>query len=91
MSKSLHFYLGLALVTASVLMFQIVETRILSVISWYYLSVFVISMAMFGMTAGAVWVYLKGERFYGASLSRNLAYYGGLFAVTTSGHLGNPG
>ena len=83
MSKSLHFYLGLALITASILMFQIVETRILSVISWYYLSFFVISMAMFGMTAGAVWVYLKGERFSGASLSRNLAYYSGLFAVTT--------
>ena len=83
MSRSLHFYLGLALVTAAVLMFQIIETRILSVISWYYLSFFVISMAMFGLTAGAVWVYLKGERFSGASLSRDLAYYGSLFAVTT--------
>ncbi len=83
MSRSLHFYLGLALVTAAVLMFQIIETRILSVISWYYLSFFVISMAMFGLTAGAVWVYLKGERFSGASLSRDLAYYSSLFAVTT--------
>ncbi len=64
-------------------MFQIIETRILSVISWYYLSFFVISMAMFGLTAGSVWVYLKSKRFTGASLSRDLAYYGGLFAVTS--------
>ena len=84
MSKSLNFYAGLALVTAAVLMFQIVETRILSVISWYYLSFFVVSIAMFGLTAGAVWVYLQGERFSGASLSRDLAYYGSIFAVTTA-------
>lgn len=82
MKRDLFFYLGLGLVTAAVLMFQIVETRILSVISWYYLSFFVISMGMFGLTAGAVWVYLKGGRFSRASLSRDLAYHGGLFAVT---------
>jgi hypothetical protein len=83
MSKKVHFYTGLALVTAAVLMFQIIETRILSVISWYYLSFFVISMAMFGLTAGSVWVYLKGDRFSGASLSRDLSYYCSLFAVTS--------
>ena len=71
MSRSLNFYLGLALVTAAVLMFQIIDTRILSVISWYYLSFFVIGMAMFGLTAGAVWVYLQGDRFSGGSLSRD--------------------
>ena len=64
-------------------MFQIAETRILSVISWYYLSFFVISMAMFGLTAGAVWVYLKADRFTAAGLSRNLAYYTGAFSVFT--------
>ena len=83
MSRSLYFYLGLALITAAALMFQIIETRILSVISWYYLSFFVISMAMFGLTAGSVWVYLKSNRFTGAGLSRDLAYYGSLFAVTS--------
>ncbi len=30
-----RFYSGLFLVTAAVLMFQIIETRILSVITWY--------------------------------------------------------
>ena len=35
-----------------VLVFQIVQTRILSVIAWYYLAFFAISVAMLGMTIG---------------------------------------
>lgn len=82
--RKLNFYLGLFVVTAAVLMFQVIETRVLSVISWYYLSFFVISMAMFGLTAGAVWVYLQGERFTESSLSGDLTYFTGAFAVTTA-------
>jgi hypothetical protein len=52
--ERLRFYAGLCLVTAATLMLQIVETRIVSVVSWYYLAFFVISSAMFGLTAGAV-------------------------------------
>jgi hypothetical protein len=53
------FYAGLGLITAATLMLQIVETRIISVTSRYHLAFFVISIAMFGLTAGAVWVYLR--------------------------------
>ena len=59
----LRFYAGLMIVTAAVMMLQIIETRIISVISWYYLAFFVISVAMFGLTAGAVWVYLHPKVF----------------------------
>ena len=83
MPRSFFFYIGLALVTGAVLMFQIIETRILSVISWYYLSFFVISMAMFGLTAGAVYVYLKSDTFASVGLSTNLTNYGTLFAIST--------
>lgn len=78
------FYGGLFIVTAVTLMLQLVQTRILSVVAWYYLAFFVISIAMFGLTAGAVWVYLRGERFTEASLSRDLTHYTGAFAVTTA-------
>ncbi len=57
------FYAGLFLITACTLMLQVVQTRILSVVAWYHLAFFAISMAMFGLTAGAVFVYLKRERF----------------------------
>ncbi|MDA1324501.1 MAG: hypothetical protein O3C34_07130 [Proteobacteria bacterium] len=79
--KSFRFYAGLFLITSAVLMFQIIETRILSVITWYYLSFFVISISMFGLTSGAVWVYLQRDRFTADSLSQDLTYYSGAFAV----------
>ena len=62
MRKS-YFLLGVFLITFSLLIFQIPQTRILSVIAWYYLAFFAISVAMLGMTVGAVWVYLRDERF----------------------------
>jgi hypothetical protein len=76
-----RFYGGLFLVTASVLMLQIIQTRILSVVLWYYLAFFVISIAMFGLTAAAVWVYLRGARFTAKTLSYDLAYYSGAFGL----------
>jgi hypothetical protein len=76
------FYSGLFLVTACTLMLQVVHTRILSVASWYHLAFFAVSMAMFGLTAGAVWLYLRRDRFTGATLSYDLACYGMAFAVS---------
>ena len=64
-----YFYIGLFLITASTLMLQLIQTRILSVVAWYHLAFFVISMAMFGLTVGAVWVYLRRDRFTEATLS----------------------
>ena len=80
--RRVNFYIGLFLITAAILMFQIMETRILSVITWYYLSFFIISIAMFGLTLGAVWIYLRGDRFTEATLSRDLAYFSAAFAVS---------
>lgn len=54
--SQLKFYAGLFLITACTLMLQVLQTRILSVVAWYHLAFFAISMAMFGLTAGAVFV-----------------------------------
>ncbi|MGH8515829.1 MAG: spermidine synthase [Panacagrimonas sp.] len=67
------FLIGVFLISFSVLVFQIVQTRILSVMAWYYLAFFGISMAMLGMTVGAVHVYLRGERLKLEDLSSLLA------------------
>jgi spermidine synthase len=56
------FLSGVFLLTFSLLTFQILQTRILSVIAWYYMAFFAISVAMLGMTVGAVWVYLQRDR-----------------------------
>jgi hypothetical protein len=81
--QRLAFYTGLGLVTAATLMLQIVETRIISVTSWYHLAFFVISVAMFGLTAGAVWVYLKTDRYRPADLPYHLSVASFGFALTT--------
>ena len=78
------FYIGVFLITACTLMLQIIQTRILSVVAWYHLAFFAISMAMFGLTAGAVWVYLRRDRFTEKSLSYDLSYFSSAFAVTTA-------
>lgn len=82
------FYAGLFLITASVLMVQVIQTRILSVITWYYMAFFTISIAMFGLTAGSVWVYMKRERFSERTLSYDLTHFSTAFAVTTALSLG---
>lgn len=82
--RPLRFYLGVFFISFAALMLEIVQTRILSVVVWYHLAFLVISLAMFGLTAGAVWVYLKKERFTEKTLSYDLGYFTGLFAWATA-------
>lgn len=81
--RRVWFYLALGLVTAATLMLQIIETRIISVISWYHLAFFIISIAMFGLTAGAVFVYLRRAQFRPEQLSADLTVATLAFALTT--------
>jgi hypothetical protein len=71
--RKLPFLAAVFLISFALLIFQIVQTRILSVIAWYYLAFFAISVAMLGMTVGAVLVYLRNERFQSAPLSITLS------------------
>jgi len=75
------FLAAVFLIAFSSLVFQIVQTRITSVIAWYYLAFFAISVAMLGMTVGAVWVYLCRERFPPAKLPVSLSNFALLTAL----------
>jgi spermidine synthase len=75
------FLAGLFLTTLSALCLEVLATRLLSVMTWYHLSFFAVSTAMFGMAAGALQVYLGGQRFSGAEAPRALARYAALFAL----------
>ncbi len=55
-------YLGLFLITMSTLTFEILLTRIFSVTLWYHFAFVAVSVAMFGMTLGALGVYLAKDR-----------------------------
>jgi len=65
---------GVGLAAAAMLSYEILLTRFLSFISWYFLAFLAISLAMLGGTAGAIYVYLKPDAFererYFLSLAR---------------------
>jgi hypothetical protein len=82
--KPQRFYLGVFLVTASGLMLQVIQTRVLSVMLWYYMAFLVISLAMFGITAGTVWVYHRRQRFSERTLSHDLTYFTSALAIVTA-------
>lgn len=79
------FLSGVFLVSATVLMMQLLLSRIFSVTAWYHVSFLVISIAMFGMTAGAVKVYrgdVETQRRNLSDLSaRNSFYFAVLMAL----------
>ncbi len=72
---------GLFLITFATLLLEVLDSRLLSVLTWYHLSFFAVSLAMLGMSAGAVRVFLAGERMRGAAARNELARSAAMFAV----------
>jgi hypothetical protein len=81
-ASSFAFYSGLFLICAGTLMYEVVLTRLLSVVCWYYLAFVSISMAMFGMTAGALVVQLLPGWFAPSDLRKRLAQAAFAMAVS---------
>ncbi|HYD18318.1 MAG TPA: hypothetical protein VEF76_07560 [Patescibacteria group bacterium] len=80
------FYLAVGLVCAAVMALQILQSRIFSVVTWYHLSFLTISIAMFGLTLGALQVYRGDAAEQRKNLGRHLGDYSlyfGLLAVLT--------
>lgn len=61
-NKAMSFYTGVFLISGLVMSLQILQSRLFSVTSWYHLSFLVISMAMFGLTLGALKIYRSDEK-----------------------------
>jgi hypothetical protein len=66
-------YVGLFLIALATLTHQVLLTRIFSVTMWYHFAFVAISIAMFGMTAGALAVYLLRRWFRPEHLKTQLA------------------
>ena len=81
MTASRSVYVGLFLVTLASLIFEIALTRIFSVTMWYHLAFVAISVAMFGMTVGALAVYLAPRWFPPERLQHRLAAAALLFGL----------
>ena len=78
-------YAGLFLVSLATLMFEILLTRIFSVTMWYHYAFMAISMALFGMTVGAVLVYLLPGHFTHERTTHHLALGALCFAAAIVG------
>src|SRR5262245_25737141 len=75
-------YIGLFLVTLATLMNEVLLTRIFSVTMWYHFAFMAISVAMFGMTLGALLVYLAPDFFTPERSTRHLGLSALWMAVT---------
>ena len=75
-------YAGLFVVTLATLMYEILLTRIFSVTMWYHYAFMAISIAMFGMTVGALAVYLWPGFFREERTRFHMAWSALLFSVT---------
>jgi hypothetical protein len=75
-------YAALFLVALGTLVLEILLTRIFSVTLWYHLAFIAVSVAMFGMTFGAVIVYVASGWFHGPRLRPALAITTALFGLT---------
>ncbi|HXO22569.1 MAG TPA: hypothetical protein VOA87_21820 [Thermoanaerobaculia bacterium] len=76
------FYCGLFATALATLVLEVVDTRLLSVITWYHLAFLAISLAMLGMTAGAVFAYLRPERFTEAAALAQVSRFATFFALS---------
>ncbi len=81
MSRPLTYF-GVFVTALATLLLEILLTRIISVIAWYHLAFFVISLAMLGMTAGAVLVFVSPRLFADQLVPLRLAQSALGFAVT---------
>ena len=82
LSPETRTYAGLFLVTFATLMYEVLLTRIFSVTMWYHFAFMSISIAMFGMSVGAVIVYALPEYFVASRTHEHLAQSAALFALT---------
>jgi hypothetical protein len=80
-TSALLTYCGVFLVALSTLMLEVLLTRLTSVSGWYHLAFFVISLAMLGMTAGAVLVFALPSAFRDQDVTRRMATFSLLYAL----------
>ena len=79
--------LAVALVSGSLLMTELSLTRIFSVTMYYHFAFMAISIALFGLSASGVYVFLMRERWRGVSTERLLAMHAFGFTLGTAAAL----
>ena len=81
MSPPRETYAGVFLIALGTPMYEILLTRVFSVMMWHHFAFMAVSLAMFGMTAGALTVYLAPNWFTRGRALLHMGFAGALFAV----------
>jgi len=76
--------LGVALISASLLMTELSLTRIFSVTMYYHFAFMAISIALFGLSASGVYVFLMRDRWRETAAERLLAGHAFAFTLTSA-------
>ena len=74
---------GVSLISGALLMTELSLTRIFSVTMYYHFAFLAISIALFGLSASGVYVFLLRERFARVPAERLLAIHAGAYAAAT--------
>ncbi|PLY03098.1 MAG: hypothetical protein C0623_02580 [Desulfuromonas sp.] len=77
-------YFGVFLISLATLMYELILTRIFSVLMWYHFASMAISLALFGMGTAALLIYLKPGWFPFAETRRIAARCSLLFGLSVS-------
>ncbi|MBI3698137.1 MAG: hypothetical protein HY238_25290 [Acidobacteria bacterium] len=80
----LRVYLGVAATTMATLLFELALTRIFSVVLFYHFAFMAISVALFGLGAGAICSYYWTDRQVSASLWNRLGLLSSLNVLATA-------
>jgi hypothetical protein len=77
-----RYFTAIGLTAMATLMLELTLTRIFSVTMWYHFAFMAISLALFGLSAGAIYLYLWPKRFPVERLEPQSAAWMLAFAVT---------
>jgi predicted membrane-bound spermidine synthase len=80
--KKSGLYWGLFFVTFSTLMFEIILTKLFSVVLGYHFAFFIISIALFGLSVGSIVVYYFSDYFSKKNLFKNLTQYSFYYSLS---------
>jgi hypothetical protein len=78
-----RLFSGVALVTCSTLLLEILLTRIFSYTLYYHFAFLVISLALFGLGVSGVVLYVRADRYPREKLEEQLAHHAKRFALWT--------
>ncbi len=76
-----NIFIGISLVSMSILTLELVLTRIFSVTMFYHFAFVAISIALFGISLSGIIVYIFQERFASERFSKDLSFYALLFSI----------